>query len=211
MLNVLDLDSVNFLLSPFWLVSSPGRKMTFAFERLLVYQKSVDFADAVCCETERFSRGYGFLVDQLNRASLSIAANIAEGNGQAALEYVRAELPQQGLLDKPHWMLVEVFDPAAGTWEQRRKDHIKPGEEFRAMNLLFKQVMYDGLSEIHGEVDVNNMDDAYAAFDPGNVRNPTPDDVVYVLGEPLPKGGFHTLGYLGPNQWWPPYLFQESV
>ena len=32
--------------------------------------------------TENFPRGYGFLSDQLNRASLSIAANIAEGNGR---------------------------------------------------------------------------------------------------------------------------------
>ncbi len=56
--------------------------MTFAFEKLLVYQKAVDFADEVCTRTERFTRGYGFLVDQLNRASLSIAANIAEGNGR---------------------------------------------------------------------------------------------------------------------------------
>ena len=56
--------------------------MAFAFEKLHVYQKSVDFADAVCSATEEFPRGYGFLVDQLNRASLSIAANIAEGNGR---------------------------------------------------------------------------------------------------------------------------------
>ena len=56
--------------------------MTFQFEKLLVYQKSIDFADEVCSTTEQFSRGYGFLVDQLNRASLSIAANIAEGNGR---------------------------------------------------------------------------------------------------------------------------------
>ena len=54
----------------------------FQFENLFVYQKSVDFADDVCTATEQFSRGYGFLVDQLNRASLSIAANIAEGNGR---------------------------------------------------------------------------------------------------------------------------------
>ncbi len=56
--------------------------MTFAFEKLLVYQKSVDFADAVCVATEQFQRGYGFLVDQLNRAALSISSNIAEGNGR---------------------------------------------------------------------------------------------------------------------------------
>lgn len=56
--------------------------MAFTFEKLIVYQKAIDFADAVCTETEQFPRGYGFLVDQINRASLSIAANIAEGNGR---------------------------------------------------------------------------------------------------------------------------------
>ncbi len=56
--------------------------MAFDFEKLLVYQKAVDFADQVCARTEQFERGYRFLVDQLNRASLSISANIAEGNGR---------------------------------------------------------------------------------------------------------------------------------
>ena len=56
--------------------------MPFAVENLLVYRKAVDFADDVLAATEQFSRGYGFLADQLNRASVSIAANLAEGNGR---------------------------------------------------------------------------------------------------------------------------------
>jgi len=56
--------------------------MAFAFEKLLVYQKAIAFADSVCTLTKSFPRGYFFLADQLNRAALSIAANIAEGNGR---------------------------------------------------------------------------------------------------------------------------------
>jgi four helix bundle protein len=56
--------------------------MPFTFEKLIVYQKAIDFADAICSQTEQFQRGYGFLSNQLNRAALSIAANIAEGNGR---------------------------------------------------------------------------------------------------------------------------------
>jgi len=56
--------------------------MSFAFENLIVYQKSVDFADNICGLTGQFPRGFYFLADQLNRASLSISTNIAEGNGR---------------------------------------------------------------------------------------------------------------------------------
>jgi four helix bundle protein len=58
------------------------RAVAFSFEKLLVYQKSVAFADVVCAATRRFPRGYYFLADQLNRAALSIATNLAEGNGR---------------------------------------------------------------------------------------------------------------------------------
>jgi four helix bundle protein len=56
--------------------------MAFMFERLEVYQKAVDLADEMGAMSEGFPRGYGFLVDQLNRAALSIATNLAEGNGR---------------------------------------------------------------------------------------------------------------------------------
>ena len=56
--------------------------MAFNVENLKVYQRAVDFADAIITTTQAFPRGYYFISDQLNRASTSIAANIAEGNGR---------------------------------------------------------------------------------------------------------------------------------
>ena len=56
--------------------------MPFIFEKLEVYQKAIDFADKITTTTEKLPRGYYFLTDQLNRAALSIATNIAEGNGR---------------------------------------------------------------------------------------------------------------------------------
>jgi len=56
--------------------------MPFMFENLEVYQKSVDLAEKIITLTDKFPKGYFFLTDQLNRASLSIATNIAEGNGR---------------------------------------------------------------------------------------------------------------------------------
>jgi len=56
--------------------------MAFMFENLAVYQKAVDLADRIAALTEGFPRGYGFVADQLNRAALSIATNLAEGNGR---------------------------------------------------------------------------------------------------------------------------------
>ena len=56
--------------------------MAIMFENLQVYQKAVDFADNVATLTEGFPRGYFFLADQLNPATVSIAANIAKGNSR---------------------------------------------------------------------------------------------------------------------------------
>jgi len=56
--------------------------MAFMFEKLEVYQKAVSLSAEIAELTQSFPRGYYFLTDQLNRAALSIATNLAEGNGR---------------------------------------------------------------------------------------------------------------------------------
>lgn len=53
--------------------------MAVMFESLQVHRKAVDFADRLATLTESFPRDYDFFVGQLNRAALSIATDLAEG------------------------------------------------------------------------------------------------------------------------------------
>jgi len=53
------------------------------FEKLEVYQRAVDLAEKVAELTETFpAKGNSHLIDQIQRASVSISLNIAEGNGR---------------------------------------------------------------------------------------------------------------------------------
>lgn len=58
-------------------------KYTFDFERLKVYELSLEFVHKIFKITKDLPRDYQFsLADQLRRAALSIVNNIAEGSGK---------------------------------------------------------------------------------------------------------------------------------
>lgn len=55
----------------------------FNFEKLTVWQKSVDFADLVYRLTKNFPPSERFeLTNQMRRAAVSVSANIAEGSSR---------------------------------------------------------------------------------------------------------------------------------
>lgn len=56
--------------------------MPFMFEKLEVYQKALEVAVKISDHTDTFPKGKYYLIDQINRAALSISANLAEGNGR---------------------------------------------------------------------------------------------------------------------------------
>ena len=54
----------------------------FDFEKLDVYQASIEVVVLINKITESFPRGSAYLTDQLQRAGTSISLNIAEGAGE---------------------------------------------------------------------------------------------------------------------------------
>ncbi|HVS31807.1 MAG TPA: four helix bundle protein [Thermoanaerobaculia bacterium] len=70
--------------------------MPFDHEKLDVYHAAIDFIARANTIIEQLPRGRGYLTDQLQRASLSIVLNIAEGAGKYSAAdkgvfYVRAK------------------------------------------------------------------------------------------------------------------------
>jgi len=64
--------------------------MDFNFEKLNVYQQSLEFANRVFVHSTNWPTKYQFsLADQIRRASLSIPLNIAEGSGKSKIEFKR--------------------------------------------------------------------------------------------------------------------------
>ncbi|WP_066219267.1 four helix bundle protein [Formosa haliotis] len=62
----------------------------FKFEDLQVYQKALDFVDAVYVVTKTFPKNETYqLTSQFQRAAISIALNISEGQGRTNAQFNR--------------------------------------------------------------------------------------------------------------------------
>jgi four helix bundle protein len=62
----------------------------FKFEDLKVYQKALDFLDSVYVTTQSFPKNELYnLTSQFKRAAVSIALNIAEGQGDSNAQFNR--------------------------------------------------------------------------------------------------------------------------
>ncbi|MCW3070147.1 MAG: four helix bundle protein [Bacteroidetes bacterium] len=63
--------------------------MQFNFEKLIAYQKSLDFVDFAYDTTEKFPKAEQFsLTDQFRRAAVSISLNIGEGSSGTKKEFM---------------------------------------------------------------------------------------------------------------------------
>lgn len=68
-----------------------------SFEKLLVYQKSIEFTHQVYLITEKWPKSEIFgIISQLRRAALSIALNIAEGNSRTQKDFAHFLIISRG-------------------------------------------------------------------------------------------------------------------
>ena len=78
------------------------------YEDLKVWQKAIDFAEAVCHASANFpsDEKYG-LTSQLRRASVSVASNVAEGSGRGTdKEFIRFLYVARGSLAEVKTQLI---------------------------------------------------------------------------------------------------------
>ena len=107
-----------------------------SFEDLVVWQRAMDLMEQCYAFTRRFPREERWaLSSQLQRASLSVASNIAEGNGRRHRgEYLHHLSIAKGSLNETHTLLL-----AAARLRYVHRDNVQPTLDAAA--LLGRQLM----------------------------------------------------------------------
>jgi four helix bundle protein len=87
----------------------------FSFEELIVWQKAVEYATRVLCVTDKINtdRRHYRIIENCEAAAVSIASNIAEGNGRhSTKEYIRFLYIARGSLYESVTQLIILFRSA---------------------------------------------------------------------------------------------------
>ena len=91
-------------------VAQPPRRLAdkavmLSFQKLDVYQRSIEFLAFARRLLQRIPKGHADLVDQLRRSAQSIPQNIAEGAGKTAVQTRRGTTRLPGA---PRWSLQRI-------------------------------------------------------------------------------------------------------
>ena len=115
----------------------------FAFEDLLVWQKSIEFAEIVIKTIDQFEapRKHYRIIEQLEAAAISVSSNIAEGKGRfSKKEFIHYLYIARGSLFETISLLILI---RRLQWIERKKlNELKSiGEEITKMlNSLIKSI-----------------------------------------------------------------------
>ena len=116
---------------------------TFAFEDLLVWQKSVDFAEAVVLTIDEIEapRKHYRLIEQIESSAVSVSANIAEGKGRYSVkDFVRFLYIARGSLFESISRLI-IANRLCWIGDRKLSELKAAGEEIAKMlNSLIKSI-----------------------------------------------------------------------
>ena len=121
-------------------LSGPVRE--FDHDRLDVYQRALDFAAVADAIQRSFPPGSRTLADQLQRSSVSIVLNIAEGAGEFAKrekarfyrfanrDFFDWAIPR-GFLDKPQQIVLQLYSEPLRRFQLAAEGHGSHGKRER--------------------------------------------------------------------------------
>jgi four helix bundle protein len=126
----------------------------FGFERLAVWQKSIEYADCVYKMTKDFPADEGFgLSSQLRRSAVSVSANIAEGSSRSS----RADMAR--FIEIAYGSLLESVTSLEIAKRQQFLSPTRCGEAYRQAETLAK--MLSGFRRtLKGKKNPNRVDPA---------------------------------------------------